>query len=95
MRFSALLVVTVLAAGAPPATAFADPPAQSGDTAQNATTDQDQIVCRRVAPPTGSRLGGGRECHSQREWDQRARDAQKELQENQMRGLTAGQPGGN
>ena len=93
MRFSVLLVASVLAAGILPTATFADP-AQTGDTAQNPSSNPDQIVCRRTAPPTGSRLGGGRECHSQREWDQRAEEARKALQEDQMRGLTAGQPGG-
>jgi len=39
----------------------------------------DEVVCRPVAPPTGSRLGGGRECHSVREWNQREQDARQAL----------------
>lgn len=36
----------------------------------------DDIVCQIVAPTTGTRLGGGRECHKRREWLQRQHDAQ-------------------
>lgn len=41
-------------------------PAESGD----------DIVCRVVPPTTGTRLGGGRECHKRREWAQRQQDSQ-------------------
>lgn len=36
----------------------------------------DEVICRMSPPTTGTRLGGGRECHARREWDQRTRDAQ-------------------
>lgn len=38
--------------------------------------DLDQIVCKEKPPEIGSRLGGGRECHTQRQWNQRMRESQ-------------------
>lgn len=64
--------------------ALADP-AQT--TANSDQPDPNAIICKTSPPTTGSRLGGGRECHTQREWDQRQKDAQKQLQMNQMRGM--------
>jgi hypothetical protein len=92
MRFSALMIASVLAVGMLPAVAFADP-AQSGDASQASTTNPDQIVCRATPPPTGSRLGGGRECHTQRDWDQMQKDARRALEEKQMLGLQGSPPG--
>ena len=36
----------------------------------------DDIVCRTVPPTTGTRFGGGRECHKRREWAQRQQESQ-------------------
>jgi hypothetical protein len=36
----------------------------------------DEVVCRNEAPATGTRLGGGRECRTVREWKQREQQAQ-------------------
>jgi hypothetical protein len=50
------------------------PPAATGQAAApsavaSSTVDQDEVVCRRtVAPTTGTRFGGARECHTVREW---------------------------
>lgn len=85
MSIRALLVAAAFAVSIAPIATFADP-AQSGDTAQ-AGSSGDEIVCKSSPPPTGSRLGGGRECHSQREWDAREKEAQKQLQDKQMHGL--------
>jgi hypothetical protein len=41
-------------------------PAQS--TTMSGGDDPDQIVCKDMPARTGSRIGGGRECHTQREW---------------------------
>ncbi|MGH6887755.1 MAG: hypothetical protein ACREHF_00910 [Rhizomicrobium sp.] len=45
--------------------------------------DLDKIVCRSTPPPTGSRLGGGRECHTVREWNERTREEQQMIEERQ------------
>jgi hypothetical protein len=55
----------------------------------------DRIECRSSPPPTGTRLGASRECHTVREWNVRQQDSQQKLQETQMHadmGL-AGPPG--
>jgi hypothetical protein len=36
---------------------------------QSVSSNLDQIVCRNEAPPTGSRIGGWRECETQRYWN--------------------------
>jgi hypothetical protein len=45
-----------------------------------------EIVCRTAPPAIGSRLGGGRECHTQRQWNQRQREDQRMLQRLQTLG---------
>jgi len=44
-----------------------------------AAGDPNEVVCRMTPPTTGSRLGGGRECHTQHEWDARQQEAQRAL----------------
>ena len=66
--------------------AFADPAAPTA-TSQ---TDPNEIVCKTQPAPTGSRLGASRECHSQREWDQRAKDAQEATMRGEMSGMAVG-----
>jgi hypothetical protein len=52
-------------------------PAPAAAAAADASAvNLDEVVCRAVAAPTGSRLGGGRECHTVREWNQRERQSQ-------------------
>ena len=69
-------------------------PAESGTTAvaaastDPATPDPDKIVCRSAAPVVGTRLGARRECATQREWDQRRLDSQKELENSQTHTFT-------
>lgn len=59
--------------------AAADPvPSAAPDTTQNPTTnatpasdttDINRVICKSGPPPVGSRIGGSRVCHTQREWD--------------------------
>jgi hypothetical protein len=89
MRVRVLVAVTMLAAASLPVGSYADP-VQSGAPPQTGASDPDQVVCRITPPPTGTRLGGGHVCHTQREWDERQKEAQKELMERQMpAGLSA------
>ena len=60
------------AATAAAATAPASVPEQSAGMGVNL----DEIVCKNEPATTGSRLGGGRECHTVREWNQRQKEAQ-------------------
>jgi hypothetical protein len=93
MRALGLLLQSTVALGLMSAVAFADP-VQPGATAAAAPTeDPNEIICKNAPPPTGSRLGGGRECHTRYEWDQRTKAAQQNMFEQQQRGL-AGTPGG-
>jgi hypothetical protein len=59
----------------------AAPAAASADADVGA--DLDKVVCRSTAPPTGSRLGGGRECHTVRQWNERERNDQRMLEQHQ------------
>ena len=65
--------------------------------AQPTTTsdaDADKIVCKSMDPPTGSRLGSRRECHTQREWDDRTREDQKKTDAIQQHGFQQNLPHG-
>jgi hypothetical protein len=44
-------------------------------------------VCKTGAPTTGTRLGASRECHTQREWNERAAQAQNNTENAQRQGL--------
>jgi hypothetical protein len=66
------------------ATSAQTPPAAS---TQASADGGDQIVCRTKPPTTGTRLGGSRVCHTQREWDQQQRDSQNALTNAQQRML--------
>ena len=56
--------------------------------------DLDKVVCKSMDPPTGSRLGARRECHTQREWDQRSRDDQAKTNAIQEHGFQQNLPHG-
>jgi hypothetical protein len=85
-RSKASLVVLALlgAAGLWAAAAAAqagDPPSANKDQAQTAASDHpakadplDRVSCREEVR-TGSILGGKKECHTQREWDEMAKQA--------------------
>ena len=49
--------------------------------------DPDQIICKSMPPPTGTRLGGGRECHTKREWDQQLKESQEAVAHAEQKGL--------
>jgi cytochrome c5 len=76
-----------------PAPAQAAPAAPATQTAQAtpvaapvSESNADEVVCRTGTPPTGTRLGATRECHTQREWDKRQQEAQDVLKKTQMMG---------
>ena len=64
---------------------YADPP--SNEASQAAPLDPNEIICKVTPPATGSRIGGGRECLTRIEWDQRKKDAQAALVDKQMHAL--------
>lgn len=88
---SAVVLAPVLATAqtTPPPTAPTSPMAAATN---NSGTNPDEIVCKNQPPATGSRLGGGRECHTQREWDQRQKDAQDITRKEELQGYN--RPGG-
>ena len=56
-----------------------------------APSDPDQIVCKELPPETGTRIGGRRVCHKQREWDAIRQRAADELEKRQIqRGISGG-----
>jgi len=71
------------AAAAPPAATAAAPAATSGN---GDAANLDEIVCKQRPPKTGSRLGGGRECHTVRQWNQWQIDSRNALIHQQQMG---------
>ena len=61
-------------------------------TADSSAPNLDEIVCRQVPATTGSRLGGGRECHTTREWNDRQKQSQDMTREQQR--MSSFHPGG-
>jgi hypothetical protein len=57
-------------------------------TATSAGGDLNQIVCREVPAKTGSRIGGGRECHTQRYWDRMRQESQDITRHQQRTGYS-------
>jgi hypothetical protein len=71
-------------------TTAANPPdAASAGTPQS---DWNDIICKTMAPATGTRLGARRACQTKHEWDLQQQEAQREL-EHQQNGASAGVPG--
>ena len=95
MRKFGLLMVSVagmvFAGSAAMADAAAPAPAPAATDPAKAA-DLDKMVCRQMAPATGTRIGARRECRTQREWDDIRQQSQKET--NKMEG-TAMAPRGN
>lgn len=79
----------------PAATSPATTTSTTASTNTSSTTDTadlDRTVCRTGPPPTGSRLGATRVCHTQREWDRMQAEQQQELSRQQ---ISRGNAGGN
>jgi len=93
-KFALLLISTAgLVLGS--AAAYAEEPTAAPADAAQATpsSDLDKMVCKSMDPPTGSRLGSRRECHTQREWDDRTRRAREQTEQQQSNGFRAGTGG--
>jgi hypothetical protein len=80
--------------------ALADPapvttPVNTPDAASAGTnpSDPNEIVCRSMAPPTGTRLGTRRVCQTRHEWEMQYQETQRELQRQLNQGMGP-QPGG-
>ena len=80
MRKFGLLMVTVAGMAFAGSAAMADaapPPPAPAATDAAKTSDLDKMVCRTMAPATGTRIGARRECRTQREWDDIRQQSQK------------------
>jgi hypothetical protein len=76
------------------ATVSADPTTPVATAAPaSPSSNPDEVICRMSPATTGSRLGGGRECHTQHEWEAMRRQAQENLSNQQMQGQTMRPPG--
>jgi hypothetical protein len=74
---SAIPAPTAPSATVMPSPAATPPAATAPVVAQNNATDSNEIVCKTMAPPTGTLLGGRRICRTEKEWrDQMERDQQ-------------------
>jgi hypothetical protein len=72
---TAVLGAALLAAGP----SFAD-----GSATASNTDDGNQIVCKTMAPATGTRLGTRRICQTQKQWDAQMQQDQKTLSQQQV-----------
>jgi hypothetical protein len=89
VAFSSAILLTPVFAAAQGTTASAAPTAPA--TSDSSGANLDEVVCKNSPPPIGSRLGGGRECHTQREWNTRQIESQRALLEAQRTGFTTQQ----
>jgi len=80
LLFAAALTCTPVLALADDATPAATSTTSSG------SDDQNQIVCHRGEPQTGSRLPGPSVCHTKHDWDQIQKDSQGETNRMEMNG---------
>jgi len=74
---SGLLALGIISAAAQD-TAPAAEPAKPDETV---TVDANKITCVVSDPPTGSRLGAHRTCHTQAEWDRLRADSAMTMQD--------------
>lgn len=81
--FSSAIILAPAMAAAEAATA----PSASPVASDSSPVNLDEVVCKTQPPTTGSRLGGGRECHTVREWNEREREAQDITRMQQREGL--------
>jgi hypothetical protein len=71
---------------------LADPPTATTTAANTADTsstgaqpnDWNEMICKTMAPTTGTRLGARRICQTRHEWDLQQQEAQRELEKNQQ-----------
>lgn len=69
----------------------AAPAQQPAAMAAAPAADPNQIICKTMDPPTGTRLGPRRICQTQRQWDDEAQQARQQLMQMQS---DVGQGGG-
>jgi hypothetical protein len=71
----------------------ATPPAAGDPSTTSDAPNLDQVECRELSPPTGTRLGARRICQTKRQWLALQADSQKTLNDMQRRGGSPGMVG--
>ncbi|SMF61406.1 hypothetical protein [Allosphingosinicella indica] len=87
-----MLILAVAATAALGAPALAQSGASNIKTGEK--MDSDKVICRKVEPATGSRLGSKRVCATAREWaqaDERSREARQDIDKLQQQRAVNGQ----
>jgi len=70
------------------------PVAAAPDAQTVAAKDPKAVVCKRMAPETGTRLGSRMQCMTNAQWDEITRQSQDAIREKQHSGATmADSPG--
>lgn len=84
----ALLMITAVAFAAPALAedAAVPPAATQAPTAQGDTNFLDRMVCKKLAPPTGTRLGARKVCQTEREWRDLMQRSQDNITRSQQKG---------
>lgn len=82
----AFMLASASAFAADPGASASPPPSstEATTTAATASSNLDRVVCREGPAPTGSRLGGGRVCHTQRQWNDIQQQSQDQLSRQQI-----------
>jgi hypothetical protein len=57
--------------------------------AASSAANLDEVVCKTLPPKLGSRIGGGRECRTQRVWNWIQRDSQEITRRQEQMGYVA------
>jgi len=78
------------AAGSTPAPTSDQP---VSNTAQTATVEKDEVVCKRVDAPTGSRAGAKKVCRTASEWRKLQEGARETVESVQSQGRAENPPG--
>ena len=98
MFFAAAMIAplaTFAADGQATAGQSAAPPTTGESSTTVTTSDLDRVECKKLAPPTGTRLGGRTVCQTVRQWQVLMHDSQETLTRMQNRGAAAGPVPGN
>ena len=62
-------------------------PTQTNQPAKAAEADPlDQMICKDLGPPTGTRLGSRKTCMTRRQWEQSENDTRRVMDDRHMRG---------
>ena len=91
MRTTALLGLAVGVVGL--AGAAVAEPAGPSSAAGSTDNDPNRIVCHSRPAPTGTRLGAGSECHTQKQWEDMRQQSQETVNSVQLKGLNTAPPG--